>query len=286
VEHSADICRGLEEVRKEIVAKDVTLEHLHEIQNKYSPWNSDSASVILDLFMAYRRARAWDDMINLIHQMPPSLQQAASLQEQYGMALGRRGDFVQAEQVLNNVIITRGPMALTYCLLGVVRKNRVLKARENGNTIEAQGAIDNAIDAFCTAFKLDPRLIFAGINLVLLMEINDPKNPRLDHMLCVVRYFIHDALDSGKAGFWEHAAALELAVLDNDHEQAIHALGRMLVDEHEPWMPVSTLANLKLLREQRETRNEGEAWYAELEVAIDGLSKGSNSPDMKGMKTF
>ncbi len=62
-----------------------------------------------------------------------------------------------------------------------------------------------------------------------------------------------------------------MAVLDNDQDRASKALDLLHVDAHEPWMPVSTLANLKLLREHREKRGEGQQWYVEVEAAVQRL---------------
>jgi hypothetical protein len=273
LEDRGDACKELEKIRNEVASGNIAVAHLREIQKKYRPDIIDNAPVVLELLMAYRRAAAWDDMVSLVGQMPVGLQKAVSVQEQYGMALGRRGDFVGAEKVLKGLIATRGPTALTYCFLGVVRKIRLLKAREDGQTLVAQGALNNAIEAFLAGFKLDPRMIFAGINTVLLMTVTDPPDQKLKDIVPVVRYFIDDAVDTGKATFWEHAAALEMAVLDNDQNRASNALDLLRVDAYEPWMPVSTLANLKLVREHREQRGERQQWYVDVEAAVQQLLK-------------
>jgi hypothetical protein len=263
----AETCK-LEKVRNEVASGNDAVTQLREIQMKYPPGIRDNAPVVLELLMAYRRAAAWDDVAGLVEQMPDSLKKAISVQEQYGMALGRRGDFVGAEKVLNDLIAMRGPTALTYCFLGVVRKLRLLETRKNGPQIEVPGALNNAIEAFLAGFKLDPRMIFAGINVVLLMAVRDPMDQQLKNILPVVRYFIEDAVDTRKAAFWEHAAALEMAVLENDQDRASSALDLLSVDACEPWMPVSTLANLKLVREHREERGEGQQWYVDVEKAF------------------
>jgi hypothetical protein len=48
----------------------------------------------------------------------------------------------------------------------------------------------------------------------------------------------------------------------------MNALARLAVVPHEPWMPFSICANLQLLREERERRQEGKAWYHEIELAF------------------
>jgi len=273
----AEFCKELETVRN--VSGGKAVEMLQEIQKKYLPGTIDNAPVLFELFMAYRRVAAWKEMVALLGQMPPCLRKSVSVQEQYGMALGRLGDFDGAEEVLNGLIDKRGPTALTFCFLGVVRELRLLKVRENvkagekSENVEVQGALINAIEAFRAAFKLDPRMIFAGINAVALMDVKDPSDQELKDILPVVRYFIHDAVDSGKAAFWEHSAALEMSVLDNDKDRAAKALDLLKSDEHEPWMPVSALAILSLIREHREKRGAGQPWYLEVEDALQRLSQ-------------
>lgn len=181
------------------------------------------------------------------------------------MALGRRRDFERAEKVLTDLIDARGPSSLTYSFLGVVRKNRYLAAKEERKHYEASGALSKALDAFMNGFKLDPRVIFAGINVALLLEVSGLS---VEDVLPVVRYFINDAISSRKSGFWEHAAKVGLSVLDDDKEAAMAALGLMLVDEHEPWMPFSTYANLQMIRESREKRCIRKSCYDDLVGAL------------------
>ena len=273
-----DASREFEKIKNEVTSANIAVGYLRDIQKKYPPGIIDNAPVVMELLMAYRRAEAWDDMVRLVGQMPGSLQKAVSVQEQLGMALGRRHDFEEAEGVLKSLIATRGPTALTYCFLGVVRKLRLWAARGNGSELEAQGALNNAIEAFLAGFKLDPRMIFAGINTVLLMTVADPPDQRLKAILPVVRYFIDDAVHTGKAAFWEHAAALEMAVLDNDENRAASALDLLRVDAREPWMPVSMLANLTLVREHREQRGEGQEWYVSVENEVRHSSAAGRLP--------
>ena len=168
--------------------------------------------------------------------------------------------------MLTDLIDKRGPSALTYSFLGVVLKKRFLTAKEDGNDIEAMGALSKALDAFLAGFKLDPRGIFTGINAALLLEVSgyQDRRPNLKELLPVVRYFINDAVSSGRASFWEHAAELELAVLDDDEPRASSALSLMLVDDHETWMPFSTYTNLQIIQEARARRGEGQPWYVGL----------------------
>src|SRR4051812_35637508 len=98
--------------------------------------------------MLYRRLAEWDDLIALRHKLPEGLRDSVSVQEQYGMALGRKGDFDAGEQVLQTLIAKRGPTAVTYCFLGVLRKLRLMATQQEQNQLEWHGALMNAISAF------------------------------------------------------------------------------------------------------------------------------------------
>ena len=228
--------------------------------------SADNDNALLDLLTAYRSRGAWDEMVLLIDAMPDTLRNTASVQEQYAMALGRKKDFSGAERVLTDLIDKRGPSALTYSFLGVVLKKRFLTAREDGDEVEAAGALSKALDAFLAGFKLEPRAIFTGINAALLLAVSNyqDKRPNLEELLPVVRYFINDAVSSPRSGFWEHSAELELAVLDDDEPRASRALSLMLVDDHETWMPFSTYTNLQIVQEARTRRGVAKPWYARL----------------------
>jgi len=220
------------------------------------------------LFMAYRQFMGWNEMVQLFGKIPANLRSAVCVQEQYAMALGRLYDFDKAEEVLGKLIDTRGPSTLTYCFLGVVRKVQLLKARREGDDLVAQGALDAAIEAFIAGFRIDPSVVFCGINAALLMHARDPADQRLSHIFPVVRYFVDTATSPTGGSFWNRAAELELAVLDADQKRAMKALARLAVAPHEPWMPFSICANLQLLREERERRQEGKPWYHDIELAF------------------
>jgi hypothetical protein len=244
------------------------LETLKRIESGLDALSDEHGPALVDLFMAYRQVMGWNEMVRLFDKIPVNLRSAVCVQEQYAMALGRLYDFDKAEEVLGKLIDTRGSSTLTYCFLGVVRKVRLLKARREGDELAAQGALDAAIEAFLAGFRIDPSVVFCGINAVLLMHARDPDDQRLTQIFPVVRYFVDTATSPPNGSFWNRAAELELAVLDEDHKRAMNALARLAVVPHEPWMPFSICANLQLLREERERRQEGKAWYHEIELAF------------------
>ena len=244
------------------------LDTLKRIESELDAASDEHGPALVDLFMAYRQFMGWNEMVRLFDKIPVNLRSAVCVQEQYAMALGRLYDFDKAEEVLGKLIETRGPSTLTYCFLGVVRKVRLLKARREGDVLAAQGALDAAIEAFVAGFRIDPSVVFCGINAVLLMHARDPGDQCLSQIFPVVRYFVDTATSPPNGSFWTRAAELELAILDEDQKRAMSALARLAVAPHEPWMPFSICANLQLLREERERRQQDKPWHREIELAF------------------
>ena len=104
--------------------------------------------VLVDLLLSYRAAGAWKEMARLAGAMPEPLRRSTLVQEQLAFALNRDGDGEKAEQLLLDLIGTRGPSSETYGLLGRVYKDRWDAATKQGEKFLARGMLDKAIDAY------------------------------------------------------------------------------------------------------------------------------------------
>src|SRR5262245_4293412 len=78
--------QGAEAVKT--VMEEPALANLHEVE----------AGVVVDLFLSLRDVKSHAAMIDLFHRMPPPLQRARMMREQYAFALNREGRAVEAEQ--------------------------------------------------------------------------------------------------------------------------------------------------------------------------------------------
>ena len=101
------------------------------------------------------------------------------------------------------------------------------------------------------------------------MEIADPPDDRLTHLLPVVAYAVERKIAAGKPDYWDHATRLELAVLALDEGRSVVALGDALASVREPWEPKTTARNLRLIREARERRQTLVPWAKALEEALE-----------------
>ena len=76
---------GADSVKK--VAGEPALANLLEVES----------GIVVDLFLSLRDVEAYKAMIDLYHRMPPPLQRAKMMREQFGFALNREGRFENAE---------------------------------------------------------------------------------------------------------------------------------------------------------------------------------------------
>ncbi|MET0514491.1 MAG: TRAFs-binding domain-containing protein [Nitrospiraceae bacterium] len=248
-------------------------EALRAVEADLGNLNDAESGVVIDLFLSYRSANAWADMIGLVEKMPRPLAATVMVQEQLGFALNRAGRGEEAETVLTELLARRGPSSETYGILGRVYKDRWEAAAKAGNKPLARGLLEKAVNAYLRGFEADWRDAYPGVNAVTLMELKEPPDPRRTNLIPVVAYAVERRIATGKPVYWDHATLLELAVLGKDEDRAAEALGSTLAAVREPFEPETTARNLRLIREARERRGEMIAWAKEVEHELITRSK-------------
>jgi len=239
------------------VARKHGLAALQEFERSLGdPLDGLESGVLIDLFLSYRSAKGWQQMIDLAGRMPRPLATTVLVQEQLALALNRAGRGDQAEAVLKALLASRGPSSETYGILGRVYKDRYERAKKDGRAYEARGYLEQAIDVYLKGFEADWRDGYPGINAVTLMELRDMPDPRQKELLPLVMYAVKRRIAAGRPDYWDHATVLELAVLARDEEQATEALGRALSHVRDAWEPEITASNLMLIAEARKSRGE------------------------------
>ena len=121
-----------------------------------------------------------------------------------------------------------------------------------GRTRAAAVLLDKAIEAYLAGFGADCRDHYPGINAVQLMHLRDPTDTRIAEILPVVRYSARQKELRHHADFWDHATLLELAVLEENADDAWTAVTHAIYARPLPWQARDTLDNLVLLRRARE----------------------------------
>jgi hypothetical protein len=150
-----------------------------------------------------------------------------------------------------------------------VYKDRWEAASKGGEKALARGLLDKAIDAYLKGFEADWRDAYPGVNVVTLMELKDPPDPRREQLIPVVAYAVERRIALGKPDFWDYATLLELAVLARDRAKAKVALRDALAAMREVWEPETTARNLRLIRGERERRGDSIRWAKEIEQELD-----------------
>jgi hypothetical protein len=249
-------------------AREEGVEALRAVEADMGPIAEQESGVVIDLLLSYRGVKAWPEMVALVDQMSRPLAATVMVQEQLAFALNRAGDDERAEQVLTDLIQSRGPSSETYGLLGRVYKDRWEAAAKRGEKFLARGLLDKAITAYLRGFEADWRDSYPGINAVTLMVLRNPPDLRHNELIPVVAYAVERRIATGKPDYWDYATRLELAVLAKDADKAAAALGDALATVRETWEPESTARNLRLIHEAREQRGEDVAWLQEIEAEL------------------
>ena len=227
------------------------------------------AGVAIDLMLSYRALSAWEDMVKLIQQFSEPLAQTVMVREQLGLALNRLKRRDEAQQVLQKLIVERGPSSETCGILGRVYKDQWEDATKSGNTLLARGYLDKAIKMYLQGFEADWRDAYPGINAITLMELRNPPDDRRKKLAPIVRYAAQRKIEIGKPDYWDYATLLEWAVLEGDQETAMQSLGDALANVREKWEPETTARNVRLIREAHEARGDATPFEADVEKALN-----------------
>src|SRR3954453_290658 len=118
VQYAQDIKQKLAAARR------TGLDALRALEQELGDLEPIESAAVVDLFLSYRAVKGWPEMIALAARMPKPLASTILVREQLALALNRAGDDVRAEEVLLDILATRGPSSETLGILGRVYKDR------------------------------------------------------------------------------------------------------------------------------------------------------------------
>ena len=205
-------------------------------------------------------------MVDLYQRLPVELQRSVMLREQLGFAYNRLGQHDQALRVLEALREEQGPSSETCGLIGRVYKDLWQRALRDGSKVRARGYLSRAIDAYVGGFESDWRDAYPGINALTLLDIrgDEASLAQKRSLLPVVRYAVTQRLRASRPDYWDYATLLELAVLEEDEEEAGDRLAAALAAVREPWEPETTANNLRLIDHARRERGVEYSWMEEI----------------------
>ena len=257
-------------------------EMLKQFRAELGALDAAEIGTVIDLMLTHRALEDWDGMISVFDEMPITLQRQILVREQLAFAYNRRAaankdpaDRRKALRILKAVEKDQGASSETCGLIGRIHKDNWDDALKAGNTSEAAGHLNRAIDAYIRGFEADPRDAYPGVNAVTLLEIQGDEKAlaQRDRYVPIVRYAVERRLEGAKPDYWDHATMLELAVLANDRERATAHLEDAMSLLRETWEAGTTARNLGLIADARRARGERTKW---LDKIVRELSKGAS----------
>jgi tetratricopeptide (TPR) repeat protein len=257
VRYSADIQRSLAKARRSGDVSEVA-----QIEKSLGPFDSVDAGVLVDLLLSYRAVNGWTQMIALYERLPQDLKNTTLIREQHGFALNRSGNRAEALDVLESVVRERGPSSETNGMIGRVYRDLWAAARKAGISMQAEGYLNQAIDAYVRGFEADWRDAYPGINAITLLEVRGDSESlaRKEELAPVVRFAVNQRLKSARPDYWDYATLLEIAVLENQEGEAVQQLRNSLAAVREAWEPATTANNVKLIQQVRQARGMQQPW--------------------------
>lgn len=261
-EYAADLKNQFARARE---ARDAA--KLHAIEASLgADLESTEAGVLVDLFLSYRAVSDWQGMVDLHQRLPAVLKRTVMVREQLGFALNRLGRRGEALEQLEGVLKELGASSETCGLIGRIYKDQWADSTKKGEKYKALGFLDKAIAMYRQGFEADIRDAYPGINAVTLLDIKGDKVALAAQadLLPVVRFAVERRLKTTTPDYWDQATRLELAVLANEETEAYARLSDTVAVIREPWEPVTTANNLKMIRDARAARGADVGWLGEI----------------------
>lgn len=210
---------------------------------------------LTSLLKSLRALGGFEQIVTLANGAPAAVAKLPEVRELLGFSQNRLGQHAEAEQTLSS-LFAEAPTGERAGLLARVFKDQYAEATHAERWVRARGFLRRAIDAYLAGFALDRTDPYCGVNALTLMEALDTEDPQRGELLEQVR----KATKPRHTTFWDHAAALELAVVDSDARNAEIALECCEASGAEKWAPLSTARTLSMIARARAAKGQDAAW--------------------------
>ena len=222
------------------------LVQLQDIEREANESRALNSSVAKDLFLAYRDAGSWQDVVRCYDQLPPQIRREAFFIQQAAMALNRRnqpGDRSRATAMLQSLLADQGASAETCGLLGRIYKDAFAETHDKLD-------LERAITAYRQGVLAEPDDYYVEVNLINLLSLKDDADARQEMIerLPPLRAKLQKRFASGPVDYWEVATLFELAVLARDWPDARSLAAEARARAPTPWMLESTALQIRRTR--------------------------------------
>jgi tetratricopeptide (TPR) repeat protein len=261
---------------RELSGKEARLAAVRQVEDDLGPITKANAELSVDVLLAYRDLEEWAETVRFAERLPVWLMESSlPVRAQYALALNRlktEEGRSKALAILQDIVAKEGDSPETDGLIGRIYKDKFNEALAAGQTLKANGFLDQAIDWYRRGFNADPRDYYPGVNLAtLLARRNTPEaKEELQRVVPAVAFAAARLGGMNSQDYWQVATVLELAVLGGAWDTATRALERIAGLKVTPMNISSTADNLKLYETIHDA--DGAAHVAEIAEQLRGLA--------------
>ena len=239
---------------------DQALDRVKALQQGLGDLKTLDKEVLVRLYLTYRDLSAWDEMVALYEDFPAALQGAVIARQQLALALNRRaspGDDHRAIRILEKLLKQQGESAETCGILGRIYKDQY-KAAKATDDPRAPAMLDKTIKAYTRGFECEPADYYPGVNAItlLLQKGTEEAQKEAERLTPLVSFAVARRGGAASSDYWDLATVLELAMVGRDYEATDEVLPRVLDVATAGWMPETTAANLELIKNLRQGKED------------------------------
>jgi tetratricopeptide (TPR) repeat protein len=203
-------------------------------------------AAFIDMLKGYRDAGEWDRVIKAGESPPPALARDPRVTQLVALAFtqrGREGDEEKALQMMRGLLDESGGDAEAFGIMGRIYKNRYKPSHREDD-------LSLAIEYYRRGFEFQPNDFYAGYNTVTLMSLlreDDAIRQNLGELLPRVKRVLQQRLDGGEVSYSLETAAIELAVIEGNWEEARTIAERALALAPTDWQREASIESLQWL---------------------------------------
>ena len=244
--------------------KSKRIEAINKVVEKQKQLENFETGVLIDIMISYRNIEAFDEMLGFIRQLPRYVFETVMVQEQFAFVLNRIASkkkpvdevmIKEAEKALRKLETEGKASSESYGIWGRVYKDKFERAYKANKTSEAKVHLKKALEYYKKGFESDPRDAYPRVNYVTCLELLG-ENEKALRLVPAVEYAVKSKMKRKEPDYWDYATLLELAVIENNCDDAEEFFYEAKPLATESWMFGTTRGNLKKIINFRKERKE------------------------------
>ncbi|MEO6232160.1 MAG: TRAFs-binding domain-containing protein [Ferruginibacter sp.] len=232
-------------------AQIAALEKIKEVEQNSKSVLGYSYELLYALLNAYKAVGAFTEITVMLKPLVAStFKDNIYIKQQLAMAYNKIKERQDAEEILKTITEQYGADPETNGLLGAVYKGLM---DDYKGEIQESGFRTKAIKAYLEGFDADPRDYYPGINALSLMFYGNVNKDVFSKYLPLVQFAVERQLKKKSDDYWLQATRLEIAILNDQSDEAVEALSDALACDPDDWAKSSTKSNIQKLYDKKLT---------------------------------